>query len=96
MTNLTLSTFTIEADRVPVFVVQGRKQSEAESLILDEALKDQLRLLKSAGKPLCDNYSIFRVRLANQTEKAMFYENSASLLASNGQLAVLLLKLDDA
>jgi len=90
-----LSVFTIEVDRKPVFAIQCRKHSEAESILADESLRGQMRLVKSDGKPLCDDFSIFRVRLASQNEKALFYENAISLLVSNGQLAVLLVKLDD-
>jgi hypothetical protein len=56
----------------------------------------QLRLLKSDGKPLSDRFSIFRVRLARQNEKALYHEKDFSLVASNGRLAVLLVRPDEA
>lgn len=92
---LSLSIFTIEVDRNPIFAVQCRKHSEAEAILADQPLRDQLRLVRSAGKPLCDDFSIFRIRLARQDERALYYENVSSLLTSNGQLAALLVKLDD-
>jgi hypothetical protein len=92
---LSLSIFTIEADRKPIFAVQFRKHSEAEALLIDEALLDQLRMLRSAGVPLVDDLSILRVRLARENERALYFENASSLLTSNGQLAVLLVGLDD-
>ena len=92
---LSLSIFTVEVDRNPIFAVQCRKYSEAEAILTDEALWDQLRLLRSGGKPLCDDCSILRVRLAREDERALYYENAASLLTSDGQLAALLVKLDD-
>ena len=92
---LSLSTFTIEADRRPVLAIQGKKHSEAEGILGDEYLREQLRLLTSDGKPICDNFSVLRLRIARANERAMYYENAASLLTSDGQLAILLVKLDD-
>lgn len=92
---LTLSIFTIEADRRPIAAVPGKKQSEAEAILNDEYLREQFRLLKSEGKPLCDDLSILRMRIARPNERALYYENAAALLTGNGQLAVLLVELDD-
>jgi hypothetical protein len=92
---LSQSIFTVEVDRNPVFAVQFRKHSEAEALLTDEALLDQLRVLRSAGVPLVDDLSILRVRLARENERGLYFENASSLLTSNGQLAVLLVGLDD-
>jgi hypothetical protein len=86
---ISLSIFTVEADRLPVFAVQCKKSHEAEAVSADESLRDQLAVLKSGGKPLCDDFSIFRVRLARQAERQMYYQNAASLLAGTGVLAVL-------
>jgi hypothetical protein len=92
---LSLSVFTIEIDRKPAFAVQCRKHSEAEAVMADENVKNQLRLLRSGGKPPCDDFSIFRVRLARTDERAVYYKTAPSLLAENGALAVLLIELDD-
>jgi hypothetical protein len=92
---LSLSIFTIEVDRKPIFAAQFRKHSEAEELLTDEALLDQLRMVRSAGAPLVDKFSILRVRLAREKERECYFENAASLLTSKGQLAVLLVKLDE-
>jgi hypothetical protein len=92
---LSLSVFTIEIDRKPVFAIQCRKHSEAEAVLADKTIKTQLSLLRSGGKPLCDDFSIFRVRLARADERALYNENAPSLLAENGELAVLLVELDD-
>jgi hypothetical protein len=59
------------------------------------ALLDQLRTTRSAGAPLVDDLSILRVRLAREDERGLYFENASSLLTSNGQLAVLLVGLDD-
>jgi hypothetical protein len=44
---LSLSIFTTEADRKPIFAVQFRKHFEAEELLTDEALLVQLRITRS-------------------------------------------------
>jgi hypothetical protein len=90
-----LSIFTIEVDRKPVFAIQSRKHSEAEAFQADENIRHQLSLLRSEGKPLCDQFSIFRVRLARADERALYHKNAPSLLSGNGELAVLLVELDD-
>ena len=69
---LSLSIFTIEVHRNPVFAIQCRKHSEAEAILTDENIRHQLGLLKSGGKPLCDDFSIFRVRLAHADERSLF------------------------
>jgi hypothetical protein len=92
---LSLSIFTIEVDRKAVYAVQFSKHSEAEELLTDEALLDQLRMVRSAGAPLVDKFSILRVRIAHEKERECYFENAASLLTSNGHLAVLLVKLDE-
>jgi hypothetical protein len=62
MNDLSLSVFTVEIDRVPTYAIQGRKQAEAEVILADETVREQLRRMTSGGKPLCDDYSIFRMR----------------------------------
>jgi hypothetical protein len=59
---LSLSVFTIEVDRKPVLALQGKKQSEIEYVLSDEHVRNQLAFLKSAGEPLCDDFSIFRIQ----------------------------------
>jgi len=39
---LSLSVFTIEIDRKPVFAIQCRKHSEAEAVLADKTIKNQL------------------------------------------------------
>jgi hypothetical protein len=95
MNNLSLSVFTVEVDRIPIYAIQGRKHAEAEPVLADETVRQQLRRMTSGGKPLCDDYSIFRMRIARPIERAMFYENAVSLLTSSGALAVLLVTLDE-
>jgi hypothetical protein len=92
---LSLSIFTIEVDRKATLALQCKWHSEAEALFSDEALKSQLRLLKSGGRPLCDDFSIFRIRLARKNERELYFQNAASLLTSSGHLAALLVSVDD-
>ncbi len=91
---LSLSTFTIEADRNPVFAVQCKKHSEAEAILADGALLAQLNLVRSGGKPVCDDFSIFRVRLARENERILYFQGNSSLVSSDGLLAVLLVESD--
>ena len=69
---LSQSIFTVEVDREPVLAIRGKKHSEAEAVLADVQIRKQLSLLKSAGKPLCDDFSIFRIRLARAGEKELF------------------------
>jgi hypothetical protein len=92
---LSLSIFTIEIDRKPVFAIQCKKHSEAEAILTDRTIKNELSLLRSGGKPLCDKFSIFRVRLARADERVLYHQNPPSILAENGELVVLLVGLDD-
>ena len=94
--HLSQSIFTVEVDRKPVLAFQSRKHSEAEVVLADTQLRSQLELLKSAGKPLCDNYSIFRIRMARADERQLFYKRNASILTTGGKLAVILVELDAA
>jgi hypothetical protein len=91
----TFSIFTIEVDRKPVLAIQSKKHSEAEAILADENIRHQLSLLRSEGNPLCDKLSIFRVRLARADERALYHKNAPSLLSGGGELAVLLVELDD-
>jgi hypothetical protein len=95
MKDLSLSVFTVEIDRVPTYAIQGRKHAEAEAILADETVREQLRRMTSGGKPLCDDYSIFRMRIARASERALFFENASSILTSAGGLAVLLVALDE-
>jgi hypothetical protein len=90
---LSLSVFTAEVDRVPIFAVQGKWQSQAEKVLTDEAVREQLRRLTAGGKPLCDHFSIFRMRIARADERAKFFESKDTLLTTDGGLAVLLVEL---
>ena|SRR5664279_4490862 len=89
------SIFTIEVDRKPVFAIQCRKYSEAEAVLAGENIRAQLSSFRSGGKPLCDDFAIFCVRLARADERTLYYKNATSLLTENSQLAVFLVELDD-
>jgi hypothetical protein len=91
---LSLSVFTVEIDRVPIFAIRGKWQSQAEKVLADEGVREQLRRLTSGGKPLCDDFSIFRMRIARPDERQRFFENKDTLLTRDGGLAVLLVDLD--
>ena len=74
---LSLSIFTVEADRKPVLAFAAKKYQEAEAFCLDERVRTKLKLVTSGGVPVCDDYSILRVRLAKADEKARYHERAA-------------------
>jgi hypothetical protein len=92
---LSLSIFAIEADRSAVLAIQCQRHSEAEAISCEEDFRHQLSLLRSGGKPLCDDLTIFRVRLVRQSEREAYFKKATPLLIGGGQLAVLLVDLDE-
>jgi hypothetical protein len=71
---LSLSIFTIEADRKPVLALAAKKHQEAEAFCLDERVRTKLKSVTTGGVPICDDYSILRVRLAKADERARYHE----------------------
>jgi hypothetical protein len=47
---LSLSIFTIEVDRMPVFAIQSRKHSEAEAVLADENIRHRLSSVTQSGR----------------------------------------------
>jgi hypothetical protein len=88
---LSLSIFTIEFDRRPVVAFACRKHSEAEEICADERVRAKLRLIISGGKPLCDDFSIPRVRLARADERAIYNEKKSD---DSGVLMAYLVEID--
>jgi hypothetical protein len=75
---LSLSIFTIEADRKPILAFAAKKYDEAEMFFRDEGLRAKLRLTISGGVALCDELTILRLRLANAAERDRFREGMAA------------------
>ena len=93
MSTLSLSIFTIEADRRPVLAFAAKKHEEAEVFFRDERVRTKLKSATSGGVPLCDDLSTLRIRLANAGERARSREKTAT--SSNGdQTAVFLVDVD--
>lgn len=88
--HLSLSVFTIETDRKPILAFAAKKHHEAEAFCSDERVRSKLRSFRSGGVPLCDDYSILRVRLAHSDERARYREHAASR-SSVGDLGVVFL-----
>ena len=63
---LSLSIFTVEADRKPVLAFR------CKTIGFDERLRTKLSTVKSGGVPLCDDLAILRVRLAHPDERSLF------------------------
>lgn len=91
---LSLSVFTIETDRKPLLAFAAKKHHEAEAFCADERVRSKLRSVRSGGVPLCDDYSIFRVRLANASERARYQERSDSQSSVGNLAAVFLVDVD--
>jgi hypothetical protein len=75
---LSLSIFTIEADRKPVLAFAAKKYEDAEVFFRDERVRTELRSVSSEGVPLCDDLTILRLRLANAAERACFRDTTAT------------------
>ena len=91
---LSLSVFTIETDRKPILAFAAKKHHEAEAFCADERVRSKLRSVRSGGVPLCDDYSIFRVRLAHSDERARYQEQTTSLSSVGDLAAVFLVDVD--
>jgi hypothetical protein len=80
---LSLSIFTIEADRRPILAFAAKKYDEAETYFRDKELRSKLRLTLSGGVSFCDGLTILRLRLATAAERARFREGMASNVAGD-------------
>jgi hypothetical protein len=89
-----LSIFTLEADRRPILSFAAKTHAEAEVVQANQQLRAELRSMKSGGAPLCDNYSVFRVRIARPGEAARYRE--ATLQTTNDLRLFYLVELDEA
>ena len=74
---LSLSIFTVEADRKPILAFAAKKQEDAETFIRDERTRAGLLTTTAAGIAVADQFSILRVRLANATERALYHERTS-------------------
>jgi hypothetical protein len=91
---LSLSIFTIEADRKPVLAFAAMKYEEADTFFRDERVRTKLRSASSGGVPLCDDCTILRIRLANADERARYREKAAAKSTGN-PAAVFLVDVDE-
>jgi hypothetical protein len=69
---LSLSVFALEVDSKPVLTFEARLYLDAEAILADERLRTTLCAAKSGGAPVCDDYSILRLRLAHPDEAKRF------------------------
>jgi hypothetical protein len=93
---LSLSIFTIEADRKPLLALAAKKHHEAENFCGDERVRAKLRSVRSGGVLLCDDFSILRVRLANADERARYYDQATSRSSMENLATVFLVDVDNA
>jgi hypothetical protein len=90
---LSLSIFTVEADRKPVLALAAKKHQEVEAFCADERVRNKLKSIRSGGVPLCDDYSILRIRMARSDERARYHE--ATPRSSIDFPAVFLIDVDE-
>jgi hypothetical protein len=93
---LSLSIFTIEADRKPVLAFAAKKYHEAEAFLTDERVRTKLGSVQSGGIPLCDHYSILRIRLAHPDERTRYHEQTRLRSSVENSAAVFLVDVDEA
>ncbi|WP_156180689.1 hypothetical protein [Bradyrhizobium sp. LTSPM299] len=86
------SVFVVEADRQPILAIAAKKHFEAEAFFADERVQAKLKSLHSSGKPLCDDCSILRIRLAHADERAR-YDDARN--ATRDRRVVFLVNLDE-
>jgi hypothetical protein len=86
---LSLSIFTIEADRKPVLAFAAKKHEEADAFFRDERVRTKLRSVSSGGVPFCDDLSTLRIRLANAGARTRYREKMTT--SSTGDPATVFL-----
>jgi hypothetical protein len=93
---LSLSIFTIEADSKPLLAFAAKKYQEAEAFCADERVLTKLKSVRSGGGPLCNDYSILRVRLATSEERARYHDRTKQRSSMETRAAVFLVDVDEA
>jgi hypothetical protein len=93
---LSLSIFTIEADRKPLLAFAAKKYQEAEAFCRDERVRTKLTSVRSGGVPLCNDDSILRARLATSEERARYYDRTKQRSSTENLATVFLVDVDKA
>ena len=91
---LSISIFTIEADRKPLLAFAVKKYQDAEAFRADERVIAKLRSIRSNGVPLCDDNSVLRVRLATSDERARYRGRTKNRPSMDNRAAVFLVDVD--
>jgi hypothetical protein len=76
---LSLSIFTIEADRKPIMTFAAKRHRDAEAFFSDERVRARLQSARSGGSPVLDDRSILRVRMANAAERVRYQEKTVGM-----------------
>jgi hypothetical protein len=93
---LSISIFTIEVDSKPLFAFAAKKHQGAVAFCADERVLTKLRSVRSGGVPLCNDYSILRVRLATSEERARYHDRTKQRPSMETRAAVFLVDVDEA
>jgi hypothetical protein len=92
---LSLSIFTIEVDRKPMFAFAAKRHQEAEAFCADERVLTKLKSVSSGGIQLCDEHSILRVRLATPDERARYRDRTERRSSMENRAAAFLVDVDE-
>jgi len=92
---LSLSIFTIEADRKPLLAFAAKKYQEVEAFCTDERVLTKLRSVSSGGIPLCDEHSVLRIRLATPDERARYRDRTKRRSSMENRAAAFLVDVDE-
>lgn len=91
---LSLSVFVLEVDRKPVVAFASKMHADAEVIINDERVRHALSSVTRGGEPVCDEYSILRIRLARAEERNIYRERRLGRLPHASVLFAYLIELD--
>jgi hypothetical protein len=91
---LSLSIFTIEVDRKPMFAFAAKRHQEAEAFCADDRVLTKLKSVSSGGIPLCDEHSILRVRLATPGERTHYHDRTRKRSSMEYRAAIFLVDVD--
>jgi hypothetical protein len=92
---LSLSIFTIEADRKPICAFAAKRHQETEAFCADERVLTELRSVSSGGIPLSDEHSILRVQLATPDERARYHDPTKRRSSMENRTAAFLVDVDE-
>ena len=83
--------YTLESGGTPVLAFPARDNREAQSLLREEWLRDDLRAVKSGGVPVWDGVEKLSVRPADAADIATFEQQTKTLPDDEDDLPIVYL-----